>query len=156
MLVRFHLFDLLTPDIHANSLPGAITFCYILSLSVYSAATTVTVTALHLDTEVAVIPYATFALGLVFGPSFATPFEKRYGRKAVLLGTIPFFALIMIGAGVSKSAAGLAICRFLSAFFAAPGLFVAYAHVSDMWVATHLSLPLIAYAASVMLGLFAG
>ena len=131
-------------------------FCYILSLSVYSAATSVTVHALHLTKEVAVVPYATFALGLVFGPSFATPFEKRYGRKAVLLGTLPFFALIMIGAGVSKSAAALAICRFLSAFFAAPGLFITYAHVSDMWVATHLSLPLIIYAAAIMLGLFAG
>lgn len=139
-----------------TAIASSIAFAYVLALSVYSAATSVTVTSLGLSQELSLAPYSAFALGLVFGPSFATPFEKRYGRKAVLLFTIPFFALIMIGAGASKNAAGLIVCRFLSAFFAAPGLFLTYAIVSDIWVSAHQSLAIGLFAASLVLGVSAG
>ena len=141
---------------NANTSPASIAFCYTFALSVYGAATSVTVNELGFSSELSIVPYAVFALGLIFGPAFATPFEKRYGRKAVLLGTIPFFALVMIGAGVSKNAAGLVVCRFLAAIFAAPGLFLSCAHISDMWISTHHSLALSAYAGSLILGLVAG
>ena len=131
-------------------------FCYTFTLSMYSFAYPFTVTQLNFGAELAAVPYAAFAFGIIFGGVLATPFEKRYGRKAVLLLTIPFFALILIGAGVSKSAAGLIVCRFLSAFFAGPGLFVIYGHASDMWTATRLSLPLAVFTGSILLGVSGG
>lgn len=127
-----------------------------MSLSVYGAAIPATVQDLQLTGVVATVPYSCFALGLAFGPAFATPFEKAYGRKPVFLFTIPLFALLMIGAGVSKVLVGLAVCRFLAAFFASAGLFLSYAIVSDIWVCTRLTLGLSLYVGAMVLGFFAG
>lgn len=131
-------------------------FCYAFTLSIYSFAYPFTILKLGLGSEVAVVPYAAFPLGIIFGGMVAIPFEKRFGRKFVLLLTIPFFAILLIGAGVSKNAAGLIVCRLISAIFAGPGLFVVYGHVSDMWTATRLSLPLAIFTGSILLGISGG
>ena len=111
---------------------------------------------LNLASVVSVVPYSAFILGFAFGPALATPFANAYGRKTVFLVSIPLFALLMIGAGVSKSIAPLAICRFFSAFFASPGLFLSYAMVSDMWASAHKSLAVACYSTAIVLAAFAG
>ncbi|PNS15322.1 hypothetical protein CAC42_5493 [Sphaceloma murrayae] len=133
-----------------------VAFAFTLSITVYGAAIPATIEELGLTGIVATVPYSCFALGLAFGPAFATPFEKAYGRKTVFLGSVPLFALLMIGAGVSKSVIGLAVCRFLAAFFASAGLFLSYAIVSDIWVITRFTLGLSLYVGALVLGVFAG
>jgi len=144
------------PLLATNASTAAIAFAYILSLSIYSAAITQTMTKLKLGSIVAIVPYSAFILGLAFGPALATPFAAAYGRKIVFLCSIPFFGLLMIGAGVSKSIIPLVICRFLSALFASPGLYLTYAMVSDMWATAHQSLAIGLFACAVELGAFAG
>ncbi|KAG8629568.1 hypothetical protein KVT40_003433 [Elsinoe batatas] len=131
-------------------------FSFTLSLTVYAAAIPATATDLSLTGLVATVPYSCFALGLAFGPAFATPFEKAYGRKPIFLFTVPLFALVMIGAGVSKSLVAIAVCRGLAGIFASAGLFLSYAIMSDIWVPLRLSIGLAIYVGSMVLGLFAG
>ncbi|KAF4554455.1 Polyamine transporter-like protein 6 [Elsinoe fawcettii] len=133
-----------------------IVFAYTMSLTVYGAAIPATVADLNLSGIGATVPYSCFALGLAFGPALSTPFEKAYGRKPVLLSTIPLFALCMIGAGVSKGLIPIAVCRGLAGFFASAGLFVSYTIMSDIWVSLRLSIGLALYLGSMVLGLFAG
>ncbi|KAF2227569.1 major facilitator superfamily domain-containing protein [Elsinoe ampelina] len=131
-------------------------FSFTLSLTVYAAAIPATVTDLSLTGLVATVPYSCFALGLAFGPAFSTPFEKAYGRKPIFLFTVPLFALVMIGAGVSKGLVAIAVCRGLAGIFASAGLFLSYAIMSDIWVPLRLSIGLAIYIGSMVLGLFAG
>src|SRR5690242_16287713 len=50
--------------------------------------------------------------------SFGAPLCETFGRKAVFLTTTPIFALFILGAGFSQSAASLVTCRFFAGVFA--------------------------------------
>lgn len=135
---------------------GAFAFVYAFALTTYGSATPFHPAEFGVTSLLSMVPYATFAAGLAFGAAFATPFELAYGRKPVFLYSTPLFAILMIGAGVSKNIAGLAACRFLAAFFASPTLFLSYAIISDMWVLIHETLAIAGFVSSFVLGIFVG
>ena len=102
------------------------------------------------------LPYAAFALGFAFGPAVATPFEEAYGRKIVPFASLPVFALLMIGAAVSKSIAALTILRFLAAGFAGPGLWLTTTVISEVWIGTCQTMAVAFYTTCLVLGFAAG
>lgn len=81
--------------------------------------------------EIAILPLALYNAGLAFGPLFGAPLCETFGRKVVYLTTTPIFALFIVGAGFSKSAVSLVICRFFAGVFAAPAIGNASATITD-------------------------
>lgn len=99
--------------------------------SVYAPAQDPVMRAFLSSTEVAVLPLSLFNLGMAFGPLLGGPLSETYGRKAVFLASSPIFAFFILGAGLSKGIASLAVCRFLAGIFAAPAISNASATIAD-------------------------
>lgn len=122
----------------------------------YAMATKTDVQKLSSNMLVTLIPYAMFALGFVFGPIFANPFIQAHGRKHIFLITIPLYAVFLIVGAIVKNLAVIAVCRFLAAFFAGPGLFMSYGIISDLWVPGHETFGVATYVLSLCTGIAVG
>ncbi|GAM89964.1 hypothetical protein ANO11243_080040 [Dothideomycetidae sp. 11243] len=135
---------------------SVLAFCYTITISLYSAAPQAQVGKLSSSPVLCIIPFSTYALGFAFGPAIAHPFEKAYGRKLVFFGILPIYTLLMIGAAVSKNLIALALIRFASALCIAPGLWLTYTVISEVWIGTCETMAIALYIGSIVLGLFAG
>lgn len=135
---------------------GIIAFAYAMTITVYGPSVRPSAQDLDLTRILAVLPYALFALGLIFGHILSTPFVNTYGRRMVLLATIPLFAGAQVGAGFVDSVAGVILLRFVSGIAASPGLFICYSIISDMWITSRQSFPVAYFALSLVAGAFAG
>jgi MFS transporter, DHA1 family, multidrug resistance protein len=112
---------------------------------------------------VALLPLSSYSLGLAFGPMISSPLSETFGRKFVYLSTLPLLDIFMLGTGFSQSIAALIICRFFSGIFAAPGVSVAAATITDytrnqmraMALAPYYTIPFIGSAVGPLIGGFA-
>lgn len=81
----------------------------------------------------ALIGITLYTLGLAFGPIVTAPLSERKGRKAVYLVFFPIFMLFTLGAGFSKTYAGLVVCRFFAGLFGSPALAVGAGTNADLF-----------------------
>lgn len=117
----------------------------------------------HTSRIVSILPLSAYNLGLAFGPMISSPCSESFGRKSVYLLTIPIFDIFMLGAGLSKGIASLIICRFLAGVFAAPGVSVAAATITDYTppeqraaaLSIYYSIPFTGSALGPLVGVFA-
>ena len=115
------------------------------------------------STTVALLPLSFYSLGLAFGPMISSPLSETFGRKFVYLSTVPLLDIFMLGAGFSQNIASLIICRFFAGMFAAPGVSVAAATITDytrtqkraMALAPYYTVPFIGSAIGPLIGGFA-
>ncbi len=105
--------------------------------SVYTLGSPDAMKQFHVGTTVALLPLASYTVGLTFGPVLAAPLSETHGRKAVYLISIPIFALFILGSGLANNFATLAICRFLAGVFGSPPLAVGAGSISDLWSPEH-------------------
>ena len=84
---------------------------------------------------VAILPYTLFLLGVVFAPVHTPHLSERFGRSAVYLVSIPLYALFILGSGLAKNFATLAICRFFAGLFGGPSLVLIEGTFADVWSA---------------------
>ncbi len=97
------------------------------------------------STSVSLLPLSFYSLGLAFGPIISSPLSETFGRKFVYLSTVPLFDIFIIGAGFSQNTAALITCRFFAGMFAAPGVSVAAATITDYTYPATRAIPLAAY-----------
>ncbi len=83
------------------------------------------------STTVALLPLSSYSLGLAFGPIISSPLSETFGRRFVYLSTLPLLDVFILGSGFSQSIAALIVCRFFAGVFAAPGVSVAAATITD-------------------------
>jgi MFS transporter, DHA1 family, multidrug resistance protein len=83
------------------------------------------------STTVSLLPLSSYSLGLAFGPMISSPLSETFGRKFVYLSTLPLLDIFMLGSGFSQNIAALIVCRFFAGMFAAPGVSVAAATITD-------------------------
>lgn len=81
----------------------------------------------------ALLPLSLFVLGLALGPVLAAPISETRGRSIVYKVSMPLYMLFVLGAGFSKSFAGLLVCRMLAAIAGAPCLAVGAGTVADLF-----------------------
>ncbi|KAK4942652.1 hypothetical protein LTR10_017600 [Elasticomyces elasticus] len=106
-------------------------FVSTLAASIYSPAHEDVSNQFRVSDEVAILPLSLYNFGLAFGPLAGSPLSETFGRKVVFLTTTPLFALFILGAGLSRSAASLIICRFFAGVFASPAISNASATIID-------------------------
>ncbi|KAK4905789.1 hypothetical protein LTR49_024964 [Elasticomyces elasticus] len=99
--------------------------------SVYSLGSEEVAREFSVSEEVAILPLASYNLGLAAGPLIGSPVSETLGRKVVLLVTTPCFALFTLVAGFSRGIASLIVCRFFAGVFAAPAVGNASATLTD-------------------------
>lgn len=99
--------------------------------SIYSGGIDDVSSTFHVSGELAILPLSLYNLGLAAGPLIGSPLSETFGRKAVVVGTTPMFALFTLGAGFSQSLVALCVCRFLAGVFAAPAVSNASATITD-------------------------
>lgn len=123
----------------------SIGFTTTLGASIYAPGHAQVQDEFHVSTTVALLPLSAYSLGLAFGPMISSPLSETFGRKLVYLLTLPLFDIFMLGAGLSQNITSLIICRFLAGLFAAPGVSVAAATISDFTYPNQRVIPLAAY-----------
>lgn len=110
----------------------------------------------NVSTTVALLPLSTYSLGLAFGPMISSPLSETFGRKYVYLVTLPMFDIFTLAAGFAPNIAALIVFRFLSGLFAAPGVSVAAATISDFTPPDQRLVPLAFYYSVPFTGSVAG
>lgn len=138
--------------LYASFMPVAIGFLCPFSSSVYTPGREDVVEKLHTSSEVALLPFSLFLLGLSLGPLIAGPASERFGRKPVYLIALPLFAAFTIGAGFSQTVAQLTVLRFLAGLFSSPGLSIGTGSLADVWSPDTRSIPVATYLVSVQSG----
>ncbi|KAL4863899.1 hypothetical protein BDV12DRAFT_176898 [Aspergillus spectabilis] len=99
--------------------------------SIYSPGSEQVKEQFNVSTTVSLLPLSASSLGLAFGPMMSSPLSETFGRKLVYLLTLPLVNLFTVGSGASQSIASLIVCRFIAGLFAAPGVSVAAATITD-------------------------
>lgn len=140
-----------------------IAFTTTLGATTYSQGSDQVKQTFHVSSTIALLPLSAYSLGLAFGPVISSPCSESFGRKAVYLLTVPLFDIFMVAAGLSKNAASLIICRFFAGVFAAPGVSVSAASISDFTtpdqrvaaLSAYYSIPFIGSAIGPLIGGFA-
>ena len=127
-------------------------FTTTLAASIYSPGHTQVQHEFTISTTVSLLPLSAYSLGLAFGPMISSPCSETFGRKFVYLLTLPLFDIFMMGSGLSRNIASLIICRFFAGLFAAPGVSVAAATISDFTEPSQRVVPLAMYYSIPFLG----
>lgn len=104
------------------------------------------------SSEVSLIPYVLYVLGLAIGSLGAGPCSENFGRRAVYLIGLPIFGLFTIGAAVSNNVTALSVCRFFAGFFGSPGLLIGSPTLADMFDAKEIVVPMAMYITTTLLG----
>lgn len=95
----------------------------------------------HVSHTAALLPLSLFVLGLALGPMLAAPISETRGRAIIYKVSMPLYMLFILGAGFSKSFAGLLVCRMLAAMAGAPCLAVGAGTVADLFEPQNMAAP---------------
>ncbi|KAL4802482.1 major facilitator superfamily domain-containing protein [Aspergillus unguis] len=141
-----------TRKILTTTVIGLIGFATTVNASIYSSGHEQVKAQFDVSTTVSLLPLSAYSLGLAFGPMISSPLSETFGRKFVYLLTLPLVDLFTIGVGASQGIASLIICRFIAGVFAAPGVSVAAATITDYTHPSKRVIPLGIYYAVPSIG----
>lgn len=123
-----------------------------LASSMYTPAIKTVKAEYDVSTDIAILPFSFYTLGLAFGPMIGSPLSETLGRRRVYQITLPVFALFILGSGFAKSIGTLIICRFFAGFWGSPALSIGSATISDVWPPAQRAIPMAAYVAAPFMG----
>lgn len=83
----------------------------------------------------AILGMSLYLFGIALAPIWTPHATERIGRSLIYLCSLPLCATFLIGAGVSRSFAGVAICRFLAGIAGGPCLVLVEGTFADIWSA---------------------
>jgi DHA1 family multidrug resistance protein-like MFS transporter len=83
----------------------------------------------------AILGMSLYLFGVTFAPIWTPHVTERTGRSLVYLYSLPACGLFLVGAGVSRSFAGVAICRFFAGLAGGPCLVLIEGTFADIWSA---------------------
>ncbi|KAH7412074.1 major facilitator superfamily domain-containing protein [Phaeosphaeria sp. MPI-PUGE-AT-0046c] len=113
--------------------PAFFGFAVTFGTSVYTPAVSDVMRDFDISRTVALLGLTFFTLGIGFGPMATAPLSEFYGRKIIYLVSSPIFMLFTLGSGLSKSFAGLVVCRFFAGFAGSPALAVGAGSNADIF-----------------------
>lgn len=74
----------------------------------------------NVSRTVSILGYSIFLFGVFFAPIHTPHLSERFGRRPIYYAGFLFFCLFELGAGLSKTFAGVAILRFLAGLSGGP------------------------------------
>lgn len=101
--------------------------------SVYTTGLADITQDLHVSQPLALSGLTFYLIGLSVGPLFGAPLSELYGRRPVYIVSMPLSMLFIMGSGLSRHFASVAVTRFFAGTFASPAMAVAGGTVSDLW-----------------------
>ena len=113
--------------------PALFAFATTFGSSVYTPASHEIASTFNVSHTAAILPLSLYVIGLAFGPMIAAPLSETYGRLIVYRVSLPISMLFTLGAGFSKTFAGILICRFLAGTAGSPVLAVGAGTNSDLF-----------------------
>ena len=81
----------------------------------------------------AILGLSLYLFGISFAPIITPHLSEAFGRAPVYFASIPIFSLFILGAGLSDTFAGIAICRFFAGFAGGPCLVLIEGTFADVW-----------------------
>ena len=91
----------------------------------------------NVSTTAAILGLSLYLFGIAFAPITTPHLTERLGRSTVYMISLPLFSLFILGAGLSRNFASLAICRFFAGFFGGPCLVLIEGTFADVWSADY-------------------
>lgn len=132
--------------------PAAAAIVCTIASSIYTPAIEAVAAEFHTSTEVAILPFSLYILGLGFGPLIAAPCSERFGRSVVYKTSLPIFALFTLGSGFSQSIAALCVTRFFAGIFGGPSLVMGSATIADVYLPKDRAIPMTLYISTPFCG----
>jgi len=83
----------------------------------------------------AILGMSLYLFGITFAPIWTPHVTERTGRSLVYLCSLPACGLFLVGAGVSRTFASVAICRFFAGLAGGPCLVLIEGTFADIWSA---------------------
>jgi DHA1 family multidrug resistance protein-like MFS transporter len=83
----------------------------------------------------AILGMSLYLFGITFAPIWTPHVTERTGRSLVYLCSLPICGLFLVGAGVSRTFTGVAVCRFLAGVSGGPCLVLIEGTFADIWSA---------------------
>jgi len=117
-----------------NTIPAALfAFATTFGSSVYAPAAREIESRFKVSHTESMLPLSLYVIGLAFGSSLAAPLSETYGRRIVYRVSLPISMLFTLGAGFSKTFAGIVVCRLLAGMAGSPVLAVGAGSNSDLF-----------------------
>lgn len=138
--------------IYVTSVPTLYCFTVTLASSTYTSGTDEIQAHFDVRPVTALLGLSLFVWGLAAGPIIAAPLSESYGRLFVYRTTLPIFGLFILGAGLARNFATVAICRFLAGVFGSPALAVGGGTNADIWLKKYLGRTYLIYLAAPFFG----
>ncbi|OMP86512.1 putative transporter C11D3.05 [Diplodia seriata] len=101
---------------------------------------------------VATLGVSTFLLGFAAGPLIFGPLSEVWGRNPIYRAVLLFFVVFNVGCALAPNIASLLIFRFFCGFFGSPTVTNSGGSLTDMWPASHRTVPLALFTAASFLG----
>lgn len=116
-----------------TTLLACTTFTVTFGSSIFSSTIAVTAREFNTTETVMLLGVSLYVLGFSFGPILWGHLFEVLGRKIPLFSGYCVFALLQIPTALSRSLAGLLVCRFLAGAFGAAPVVLVSASYSDFW-----------------------
>ncbi|MCJ1308058.1 hypothetical protein MMC25_001709 [Agyrium rufum] len=119
--------------IYVSAVAFAFGFVVAFGATVYTPGISEIVTRFDVSMTAAILGLSLYLFGISFAPIITPHLSERFGRAPVYFASLPIFSLFILGAGLSDSFAGIAICRFFAGFFGGPCLVLIEGTFADVW-----------------------
>ncbi|KAL8951265.1 MAG: hypothetical protein Q9222_002744 [Ikaeria aurantiellina] len=119
--------------LYASTVAVAFAFAVAFGVTSLTVAVQDLTKAFDVSMTVAVLGLSLNLLGISFAPITTPHLSERFGRSPVYFVSLPLFALLILGAGYSKTFGALMVCRFFAGFFGGPCLVLIEGTFADVW-----------------------
>lgn len=120
--------------------------------SIFSSTITVTAVEFGVSETIMILGVSLYVLGFALGPLVWGPCSEFLGRRKPLFIGFGVFALMQIPIALTKSLAGILVCRLFSGCFAAAPTVLVGAIYADFWTPAHRGTATAVYSMAVYIG----
>ena len=99
-----------------------------------------------------VLPFSLYILGMGLGALNGAACSELFGHRPSFFVNIPLFALMQLGAGLSRKLLLLICFRFLAGLFAGTNASIGYSVTMSMWFETRRTLSIMIHTLALLLG----
>ncbi|KAF1996613.1 MFS general substrate transporter [Amniculicola lignicola CBS 123094] len=121
--------------LYASAVAWAMAFAVAFGLTCYTSALPQVIATFDVSMNRAIAGFSLYLFGIFFAPIYTPHLSERHGRSIIYLVSIFICGLFLLGAGVSKSFASLAVCRFFAGLAGGPCLVLIEGTFADIWAA---------------------
>lgn len=121
-------------------------------LAIYSPSHDKVKQEFNTNTPLSLLPFSLYVYGLAFGPMVSAPLSETFGRRFIYIFVTPVALLFILGAGLARNLATLAVCRLLAGITVSAPLAVGAGTIMDTWSGAYTNRGVILLMTTAFLG----